>query len=129
MLLKVLVAGLFLFSVGLAGGCGQAWKLDYGEPAAQFLSSSAPTLFGEYAGKKVSIKGVVTSIDAADPQNVWLELDHGIRCNFRKFKAMANEHKVGDVVIVDGILSMSEAAQPILDPAISRDMAAPFSPQ
>ena len=129
MVLKFLVAGIFLFSVGLAGGCGQGWKLDYGEPAAQFLTSSASQQITEYVGAKVSIKGVVVSVDDADPQNVWLVLDHGIRCNFRNFKTAATAHEVGDVVIVDGIVRLGDTAQPMLDPAFSRDMTAPFNPQ
>ena len=122
---KFLLLGLLLFSIG----CGQGWTMDYGDPAAQFLSSVDAEKVQQYAGKKVSIKGFVASVDTTDPQNVWVDLDHGIRCNFGNFKEMAIQHAVGDEVIIDGVLRIGDDVGLILDPALSRDMTAPFWPQ
>ena len=122
---RFFIVSLLLFAVG----CGEGWTLDYGKPAAQFLSSSIPADMEQYEGRKVSVKGVVTSIDTGDPENVWLDLGQGIRCNFRGFEAMATQHAVGDEVIIDGIVRTGGDAKLVLDPAISRDMSAPFKPQ
>ena len=103
--------------------------MDYGKPAAQFLSSAIPPDVDRYEGKKISIKGVVAAIDNDDPENVWLSLEQGIRCNFREFEAMANEFSVGDEVIIDGIVRTGNDSGLVLDPAFSRDMTAPFEPE
>lgn len=103
--------------------------MDYGKPAAQFLASAIPSDVDRYEGKKISIKGVVAAIDNDDPENVWLSLGPGIRCNFRDFGAMATEFSVGDEVIIDGIVRTGNDSGLVLDPALSRDMTAPFEPK
>ncbi len=103
--------------------------MDYGEPAAQFMSGDVYTKGKPFVGKKVTVKGIVTKIDVVDPNAAWVELEEGIRCNFGKFKAMAESSKVGDTVYVDGVLTRCGEGDVLMDPAQLRDSTASFAPQ
>jgi len=103
--------------------------LDYGQPAAQFRSINVDTKGKPYIGKTITVKGVVQSIETSDPEAAWIHLDNGVRCNLGEFKAMATQCKVGEPVLVDGLLKHCESGDVLLDPALLRDPTAPFSPQ
>jgi hypothetical protein len=53
----------------------------------------------------------------------------GIRCNLGKFKAMAEDSKVGDTVYVDGFLKHCDKGDVLIEPGMLRDPTAPFSPE
>ena len=116
---------LILVSVSL--GC-QALKMDYGQPAAQFLEKDVATAGKKYLGKKITIKGTVARIDVSDPQATWVHLGNGIRCDFSDFRAMAQSKSAGDTAFVDGILKECEEGNILLESAMLRDPTAPFSP-
>ncbi len=117
-----------LILVSLSVGC-QALKMDYGQPAAQFLEKDVATAGKKYLGKKITIKGTVTRIDVSNPQAGWIYLGNGIRCDFSRLPAMAQSKKPGDIAFVDGILKHCEEGNILLESAMLRDPTAPFSPQ
>ena len=104
------------------------WKMDYGKPAAQFHQESLPEKGKPYIGKKVTVKGTVERVDLSDPENAWVHLEGGIRCNFGEFRLVAEGNKIGDGVYVDGFLRRCEPGDILLDPAMGRDPTAPFNP-
>lgn len=55
-------------------------------------------------GKKIPIKGMVTKIEVDDPNEAWMELGNGIRCNFTNWRWMAEQAKVGETIDGDGSL-------------------------
>lgn len=112
-----------------ASGCGKGFQMDYGKPAAQFLQADVAAKGKAYLGRKITIQGVVTKVEVSDPAHAWIYLEHGIRCNLGKFKAMAASKKPGDVVSVDGFLERCDAADILIEPAMLRDPTAPFNPQ
>lgn len=118
----------FLILVSVSVGC-QALKMDYGEPAAQFLEKDVAALGQKYLGKKISIKGTVTRTDVSNPQAGWIHLGNGIRCDFSRLPAMAQSKKPGDICFIDGILKECEEGNILLESAMLRDPTAPFSPQ
>ena len=116
----------FLILISLSVGC-QALKMDYGQPAAQFLEKDVATAGKKYLGKKITIKGTV--IDVSNPQAGWIHLGNGIRCDFSRLPAMAQSKKPGDICFIDGILKECEEGNILLESAMLRDPTAPFSPQ
>lgn len=115
----------------LAGvvGCDKGLQMDYGQPAAQFLEEGVAAMGKEYVGKKITVKGTVTKVEVSDPESSWIHLNEGVRCNLGKFKAMAQNSKVGDTVYVDGFLKHCEKGDVLIEPAMLRDPTAPFSPE
>lgn len=120
----VFCAGL----VGVMGGCGKGWEMDYGKPAAQFLEKDLAAKGGGFVGEKITVKGTVTKVDLTVPDAAVVVLDHGIRCQFGKMSAMAGSCKVGDTVFVDGFLKQCKPGDILIDPATLRDPTASFSP-
>lgn len=116
----------FLILVSVSVGC-QALKMDYGQPAAQFLEKDVATAGKKYLGKKITIKGTV--IDVSNPQVGWIHLGNGIRCDFSRLPAMAQSKKPGDICFIDGILKECEEGNILLESAMLRDPTAPFSPE
>ncbi|MEM7396383.1 MAG: hypothetical protein AAF492_28945, partial [Verrucomicrobiota bacterium] len=123
---KSLMMGLVAL-IGLTVGCSTGWKLDYGEPAAQFVEADVGAQAKPYIGKKITVKGTVTKTVTDDPDVAWIHLENGIRCSF-SLKAMVASKKVGDDIYIDGILRRCDKDDILLDPAILRDSKAPFSP-
>ncbi len=119
----------FLILACLVVGCGQAYQMDYGKPAAQFLQEDVARKGKGWVGKKITVKGTVTRIEGEDPESAWIHLGKGIRCNFGKFKAMAESAKVGETVYVDGFLRRCGEGDVLIEPAMLRDSKAPFSPE
>ena len=111
------------------GGCAQSWQMDYGAPAAQFLAMDVAAKGERFVGQKITVQGTVTRIDTSDAAAAWVHLEHGVRCNFGKLKAMATASQPGETVWVDGFLVRCEEGDVLLEPAMLRDPAAPFSPQ
>ncbi len=103
--------------------------MDYGKPAAQFLSQDVAGLGRPCLGRKVTAKGTVTRIDMRDPKAAWVFLGHGVRCNFGAMTAMAGSVTVGRPVVVDGFLRRCERGDVLIEPAMLRDPHAPFSPE
>ena len=103
--------------------------MDYGKPAAQFLEQDLATRGKAYVGKKITVKGTVKKVDTSDPESAWVILSQGTRCNFGKFKAMAESYKPGKEVYVDGFLKQCKESNVLIEPAIGRDPKAPFKPQ
>ena len=116
----------FLILVSVSVGC-QALKMDYGEPAAQFLEKDVAALGQKYLGKKITIKG--TMIDVSDPKAGLIHLGNGIRCDFSRLPAMAQSKKPGDICFIDGILIRCEEGNILLESAMLRDPTAPFTPE
>ncbi|MBA3481642.1 MAG: hypothetical protein H0T51_07490 [Pirellulales bacterium] len=114
----------------LAGvvGCGEELQMDYGQPAAQFLEEDVVAMGKEYVGKKITVKGTVTKVEVSDAESAWIHLNEGVRCNLGKFKAMAQNSKVGDTVYVDGFLKHCEKGDVLIEPGMLRVSSAPFSP-
>lgn len=115
----------------LVGGCGVAWQMDYGYPAAQFLQEGIGEKGKPYIGKLIEIKGTVTSIDVSDPKAAWVVLGDGIRCNFEGFRAMAEDQPVGTEVYVHGFLKSCAKGAILIEPALycTPDAARPFRPR
>ena len=123
---------MLLIVAAIASGCGcspTGWQMDYGKPAAQFLSVDVARLGRPFIGRKITVKGTVTRVDVGDPKSAWVYLEDGIRCHFGKFKAMAESSKVGDPVYVDGFLRRCDPGDILIDPAVYRLPDAPFSPK
>ncbi len=106
----------------------QGWQMDYGKPAAQFEQESLQKKGAPFVGKKITVRGTVDRVDTSDPKNAYVYLKGGIRCNFGDFTAMAKDLKVGDIAFVDGFLTRCEPGDIVIEPALSRDPTAPFSP-
>ncbi len=120
---------LLVLSLSVLAGCATDWQMDYGTPAAQFLSRDIAELGAPYLGRKTTIKGTVARVDTQDPKVVWVFLRGGIRCNFGAFKAMAESSPVGSQVFVDGFLRHCETGDIVINPALYRERSAPFSPK
>ena len=118
-----------LAAMMLLVGCGTAWRMDYGEPAAQFLSANVSAQGAEYVGEKVTVQGAVTQVLPDQADGAWIYLDNGVRCNLGQFRAMAEGVSVGQTVMIDGILRKCDGDDILLEPALLRDPTAPFSPQ
>lgn len=118
--------GVALLATGL--GCGQSWQMDYGEPAAQFLSTDLGEKGRQHLGKKITVRGIVTQVDTDDSEVAWLYLDQGVRCNFGQFSQMAESISVGETVYVDGFLKQCKPGNILLEPALLRDGEASFLP-
>lgn len=109
--------------------CGTGAVMDYGQPAAQFFAADLVSRGEAFLGKKVTVKGaVVTELRLEDPHSAWVLLEGDVLCHFEGFRAMAESCEVGMVVVVDGMLKRCEDGGALLDPAMLRDPAAPFSP-
>ena len=123
---------LSLFA-GIAFGCGSGWKLDYWDPAAQFLEADVAASGKAYLGQKITVKGAVTRIDQSDPECTKLYLGNGVCCDFRPVGASAVcynfGYKSGDTVYVDGMLRRCAEGDVLLAPAMLRDPTAPFEPK
>ena len=120
---------MVIILAGLGSGCGKGWQMDYGKPAAQFHEQDVLGKGKAFVGKKITVKGVVEKVDSSDPDSAWILLSEGTRCNFGKFKRMAEGFKPGDIIYVDGFLKRCEKDDVVIDPAISRDRKAPFEPK
>lgn len=55
-------------------------------------------------GKKIPIKGMVTKTEVDDPNEAWVELGNGIRCNFTNWRRMAEHAKVEEAIYCGGSL-------------------------
>ncbi|MDP6858257.1 MAG: hypothetical protein QF426_00400 [Verrucomicrobiales bacterium] len=107
-------------------GC-EGWKMDYGNPTAQFLEKDLSTMGKAYIGKKITVKGKVSKV-VIYPVPAKVFLDSGTECNLGKFTRMAESCKVGDEIFVDGILKRLGRGEALLDPAVLRDPDADFVP-
>jgi hypothetical protein len=118
---------LFIFSaMMLLLGC-EGWKMDYGNPTAQFLEKDLSAMGKAYIGKKITVKGKVSKV-VIYPVPAKVFLDSGTECNLGKFTRMAESCKVGDEIFVDGILKRLGRGEALLDPAVLRDPDADFVP-
>jgi len=125
---NLFLSNLFL-SLILALLCGcTGWKMDYSDPAVQVLAEDLREKGTPFIGKKITVRGKVTSTDTSDPKSCWIILEGNIRCHYGKFQAMAQEVKVGEMINIDGVLSEISDSQILLDPAQGRDPLAPFNP-
>lgn len=103
--------------------------MDYGKPAAQFHEQDLLAKGNAFVGKKITVKGIVKKVDTTDPKSAWIILSKGTRCNFGKFKAMAESYSVGEEVYVDGFLKRCHEGDVLIEPAMGRDPTAPFDPK
>ncbi len=122
--LTLVLIAAFVFSV-----CSpKSWEMDYGKPAAQFHEKEVSAKGRAFIGKKITVKGIVDKVDTSDPESTWILLSGGTRCNFGKFKAMAESCRVGEEVYVDGFLKRCNEGDVLIEPAMLRDPTAPFDP-
>jgi len=112
----------------ILASCGEAWEMDYGKPAAQFLEEDVESKGKAFIGKKITIKGTITEVDVSATNSARVYLTGGIQCNLGEFKAMAEDCKIGETVYMDGFLVRCESGDVLLDPAMKRDSSAPFTP-
>ncbi len=103
-------------------------KMDYADPIVQILAEDLADKGSPYIGKKISVRGIVKSVDTTNPKSVWVTLEGNIRCNFGDFLAMAQSYKIGEVITVDGFLEDLSENQTVIEPALGRDPLAPFRP-
>lgn len=103
------------------------FRTDYGKSVAQFEEADLASQAADYRNKKVTVKGVVKSVDAENPKGSLVVLEEGLIANFGHLKAMAETNKPGETVMIDGILR-TEANTIMLDPAIGRSPDASFDP-
>ncbi|HMO83804.1 MAG TPA: hypothetical protein PKC18_02680 [Lacipirellulaceae bacterium] len=127
--MKTLLLVVVAAAIAVAGGCSRGWRMDYGQPAAQFLAADIAAQGHGYLGQKVSVRGTVTRVDVGAPAPSWVYLDGGVRCNFGKLQAMAEQCQAGEVVTIDGLLRRCDGEDVWLEPALLRDPTAPFAPQ
>ena len=120
----LMMSVLILVSLGV--GC-QGLKMDYGQPAAQFLEADVAWAGTKFLGKKITILGLVTRVDVSKPPAVSVHLGHGIICDFSDFPAMAGSLSSGDTALIDGILNSCEDGAIEIDSAMLRDPTAPFT--
>lgn len=120
---------MLLLFAGIAFGCGSGWKLDYWDPAAQFLEADVAASGKTYLGQKITVKGTVTRIDQSDPECTKLYLGNGVCCDFRRVRASPFGYKSGDTVYVDGMLRRCAEGDVLLAPSMLRDPTAPFEPK
>lgn len=123
--LPVVMLVVIVFGIG----CGKGWRMDYGQPVAQFLQEDVEEKGKPYIGQKITVKGTVAAIDTSDPAASMIKLTSGITCDLGTFKAMAESVKAGDTVYVDGFLKRCEKDDVVLAPAMLRDSKAPFNPK
>jgi len=102
--------------------------MDYGRPAAQFEARDAIALAPDYLRKKINVRGRVSGVDTSDPERCVVKLDHGVTAHFGKWKAAAEQYKVGEVIHLSGIVEAVHPSGITLDPAFGRDPKAPFVP-
>ncbi|HJM64586.1 MAG: hypothetical protein QF405_16585 [Roseibacillus sp.] len=124
--LLILVTGLAIL-LPLLVGC-RGWTMDYGNPAAQFEARDAAILAPDYLGRKVSVRGEVTTVETSDPARCTVRLQHGVVADFGTFKAAAEACPVGEIVHLDGIVRAVDVSGIILAPAFGRDPQALFDP-
>ena len=121
----------FVFGVIFTGsGCRfiKAWKMDYGSAKAHIEESNLAERGKEFVGKKVVVRGVVKQVDFSKEKNPKIILSYGTECHFGEMKAMAEAIKVGDSVMISGILVEGKDEKLFLNPAMNRDPKAPFNP-
>ena len=128
---KILIFSVFVLGVILmASGCGfiKGWKLDYGRAKAHIEESDLAERGKEFVGKKVLVRGVVNRVDFSEEGIPKVILSYGTECHFGKMKKMAEAIRVGESVIISGILDESKDGELFLNPAIQRDPKASFKP-
>lgn len=118
------LAGYLLTSAGCQG-----WVMDYGEPAAQFEATDAAAAARDYLRKKVSVRGVICSVDTTDPSRCFVELEGGVAAIFASWAKLGDTYRVGEVAYLDGIVEGVAPGQVTLEPAMGRDPLAPFDPK
>ena len=117
----------------LFAGCGNGWKLEYGEIAAQFTSSSITGKGKPYLGKKVTVKGKVTrrGLDK-ESGKLTMVLDDKVHCVWYGIRTdddillTSESYQAGEIVYFDGFLIKCEPGNVVLDPVHGRDPTAPF---
>lgn len=104
-------------------------RTDYGKPAAQFDAANVAALAGKYLNRKITIKGRITKVDASNPKHCLVHMNPGITFDFVEMKRAAESCKVGETILIDGILKKHSAkGELLLAPAFTRDPTAPFVP-
>lgn len=126
---RSMTMSLALVIATLASGCSEGWRMDYGEPAAQFLQADLATRGRAFVGEKITVMGTVTEVDISAPDAARVYLEGGIQCDLGKLTAMAERCEIGDTVYIDGFLKRCEEGNILIAPAMLRDPTAPFSPQ
>ena len=128
--LLAIVLGVIFIGSGSGSGCEfiNGWKLDYGSAKVHIEESDLAERGKEFVGKKVVVRGMVKQVDFSREKNPKIILSYGTECHFGKMKAMAEAIKVGDSVMISGILVEGKDEQFFLKPAMNRDPKAPFNP-
>ena len=111
----------------LGSGCGRAWQMDYGEPAAQFCAQDIASKGQPFIGKKITVKGKVLRVEnREDGNHIYLEHDiHGV---FPAWQWGEDDLKAGDEIYVDGFLEKCTEGDVLLTPALKRDPTSSFKP-
>ncbi|MBI1371675.1 MAG: hypothetical protein GC159_02780 [Phycisphaera sp.] len=123
------LAGLTL-SLGALPGC-HGGVIDGAKPVAQFESADAVVHAGEYLGKKITVRGVVTSIippRRKDSTECVVELDGCVFAVFDDYQTAKKACKVGETVYIDGVVDEADGAEIDLKSVVARDPKAPFTP-
>lgn len=115
-------------AVALLCNACDGWTLDYGTPAAQFEARDARHFAGDYRGRKVTVRGVVSAVDVSEPACCVVTLEHGVVGLFGARRAAAEEYAVGATVYLDGIVASVDATTVTLEPVTGRDPTARYEP-
>ena len=103
--------------------------MDYGDPAAQFDAREAVAVATDYLGEKVSVRGVVRTVNAASPDQYIVTIEGGVEAVFKGAARRDDLWEIGEVAYVDGIVAVATSTGVVLSPAMMRDPTASFDPQ
>ena len=80
------------------------------------------------AGRKITLKGVVSKQDRTDPENCRIYLSHSICCNLGELQRVAEGYMVGRTVFTTGYLECCEEGDILLEPAMGTEPNGEFNP-
>ena len=120
---------LALFAALTSTYACRGWTMDYGDPAAQFDAREAVAVATDYLGEKVSVRGVVRTVNAASPDQYIVTIEGGVEAVFKGAARRDDLWEIGEVAYVDGIVAVATSTGVVLSPAMMRDPTASFDPQ
>ena len=114
--MRIMKRMIYLGSLLLAGCWTQGWQLDYGTSVAQFTEEDLASLSSGYAGQLITVKGILREVNQEDPDNIWVYLENGTRCNVGSFTVI-NRYQAGDTVFLRGFVDSRDTEGVVLQPA------------
>lgn len=115
--MRIMKKMIYLSLLFFAGCWTQAWQLDYGSSIAQFTEEDLASLSSGYAGQLITVKGILREVNHDDPDNIWVYLKNGTRCNVGNFTTI-DHYQAGDTVFLKGFVDSQDTEGIVLQPAI-----------